>query len=111
MFLVSDGRKAEVDGGAVEGTPVDLGDLVVCPGQAGLQALDLAEPAFAFGFGDARDEVVADLLDAKALVRVWPVHRTSQTSVLMNTRGRESTAAEPGGDLSPLEVAEELLPL
>lgn len=36
---------------------VDLGELIVGGGEADLQAFDFAEPAFAFGFGDAGIEV------------------------------------------------------
>jgi hypothetical protein len=39
---------------------VDLGEFVVGGGEADLEAFDFAEPAFAFGFGDAGGEVVAD---------------------------------------------------
>jgi len=53
---------------------VDLGELVVGAGEADLESCDLAEPAFAFGFGDPGDEVVADLDDSLPLSRVWPVH-------------------------------------
>jgi hypothetical protein len=41
---------------------VELGELVVGAGEAELESFDLAEPAFAFGLGDAGDQVVADLL-------------------------------------------------
>ncbi len=41
--------------------PFDLGKFVFGAGEADLQAFDLAEPAFAFGFGYAGFEVVADL--------------------------------------------------
>ena len=45
---------AEVDGLvlALQGG-ADLGELVLGAGEADLEVLDLAEPAFAFGFGDA----------------------------------------------------------
>ena len=39
----------------------DLGEFVFGAGEAYLQAFDFAEPAFAFGFGYAGFEVVADL--------------------------------------------------
>ncbi|MEU2494082.1 hypothetical protein [Streptomyces sp. NPDC007883] len=35
------------------GTPVDLGELILGVGEADLESCDLAEPAFALGFGDA----------------------------------------------------------
>ena len=45
----------------------DLGELVFVSGQADFQAFDFAGPAFALGFGDAVDQVVADLGDAGPL--------------------------------------------
>ncbi|HEX5298803.1 MAG TPA: hypothetical protein VFW50_17610, partial [Streptosporangiaceae bacterium] len=67
---------AEVDGG---GLPrwgrVDLGELVVGAGEADPQAFDFAEPALAFGFGDAVVQVGADLLEPGALGGVWPQER------------------------------------
>ena len=49
---------------------VELGELASGGGEADLQALDLTEPSLAAGFGDAAEEVVADLGEAAALVRV-----------------------------------------
>jgi hypothetical protein len=51
---------------------VDLGELVLGAGEADLEALDLAEPAFAFGLGDAVVQVVPDLLKAGPLGGVRP---------------------------------------
>jgi hypothetical protein len=42
-------------------------------GEADFEAFDFAGPAFAFGFGDAGGEVVADLCEPVALGRVGPV--------------------------------------
>ena len=39
---------------------VGLGDLVVGGGEADLESFGFAGPAFAFGLGDAGQEVVAD---------------------------------------------------
>jgi len=49
---------------------VELGELASGGGEADLQALDLTEPSVAAGFGDAAEEVVADLGEPAALVRV-----------------------------------------
>ena len=57
-------RGADVDRA---GAAVDLGELVLGAGEADLESLDLAEPAFALGLGDAGQEVVADLGDAGPL--------------------------------------------
>jgi hypothetical protein len=60
------------DGDRVAGAAVDLGELVFGTGEADFEALDFAEPAFVFGFGDAGEEVVADLGDA------WPLGGSGQ---------------------------------
>src|SRR5262249_44717262 len=96
------------DGGPV--TAVDLGEFVVGAGQADLESFDFAEPSFAFGLGDPSDEVVADLHDSLPLNRIWPVHRAAQAGVLVDARGGVGAAAQSCGDLSALEVPEELLP-
>src|SRR6266536_3272424 len=90
--------------------PVELGELVVGAGEADLQSLDLAEPAFAFGLGDAGDEVVADLHQPVALGRVGPQQRASDASVLVDAGRAECPAAGPDRDLPAFEVAEELGP-
>jgi hypothetical protein len=51
---------------------VDLGESLLCPGEADLQSLDLAEPAFAFGFGDPAGQVVADFQQPGSLGGVGP---------------------------------------
>jgi hypothetical protein len=58
---------------------VDLGELVLDAGEADLEALDLAEPAFALGLGDAVVKVDADLLEPAALVGRRPQERASDT--------------------------------
>ena len=75
-----------------------------------MESFDFAEPAFAFGFGDAGDEVVADLGDAGPLGGVGPVHAAAQAAVLVNAGGAESAPAGAGGDFPALEMAEEFLP-
>lgn len=42
-----------------------------------MQSFNLTEPAFAFGFGDASDQVVADLGQSVALCGAGPEHRTA----------------------------------
>jgi hypothetical protein len=51
---------------------VDLGELVLGAGEADLQSLGLAGPAFALGFGDAVVQVGADLFEPAALGGLWP---------------------------------------
>ena len=79
-------------------------------GEADLESFDLAEPAFAFGFGDAGGEVVADLDQAVALGGVGPEHRAADAGVFVDAGGAERAAAGADGDLAAFEVAEELLP-
>jgi hypothetical protein len=70
----------EIDGLAA-GALIDLGELVVGCGEADLEAFDLAEPAFELGFGDAGDEVAADLCDARPLGRIRPVQAAPQAAL------------------------------
>jgi hypothetical protein len=87
------------------GPPVDLGEFVFGSGEADLESFDFAEPAFALGFGDAGDEVVADLGDAGPLGRVGPVEGASEAAVLVLAQGAEGASADSGGDLAPFEVS------
>ena len=61
------------------GATVELGELVVGAGEADLEAVDLAEPAFPLRLGDAGKQVVADLFQARSLRWVWSQERTSDT--------------------------------
>jgi hypothetical protein len=68
---VAVGGDAEVDVlGPAGGGGVGLGEFAGGSGEADLESFGFAGPAFAFGFGDAGVEVVADLLQAVALGRV-----------------------------------------
>jgi hypothetical protein len=62
---------AEVDGVALGGELVELGEFLAGSGEADLESVGFAEPAFVPGFVDAGEEVVADLFDAVAAGRVW----------------------------------------
>ena len=65
---VAVGGDAEVDVlGSAGGGQVGLGEFVVGGGEADFESLGFAGPAFAFGFGDAVQEVVADLFESAAL--------------------------------------------
>jgi hypothetical protein len=104
----ADGGDSEVGrGGCAAG---DLGEFVLCSCEADLESFCLAVPAFAFGFGDAGGEVVADVGEALFLGGVGPEHRAADAGVLVGAGGGECPAAGSGGDLASLEVAEELLP-
>jgi len=63
---VGDAGHAEHDGASL-GDAVELGKFLLGGGAADRESFDLAEPAFAFGFGDAGGEVVADLDQPAAL--------------------------------------------
>ena len=64
--------------------PFDLGEFVFGAGEADLESFDLAEPAFAFGFGYAGFEVVANLNETIALCWVWPEQSATNTSMFMD---------------------------
>jgi hypothetical protein len=67
-----------VDGlGAAGGGVVGLGEFLFGTGEADLESFGFAGPALAFGFGDAGQEIVADLLEAWPLGGVDPEERAS----------------------------------
>src|SRR5664279_1094822 len=66
-------------GAAAGGDLVHLGQLVAGAGEADLQALGFAEPTVGFGFGDAGQEVVANLGEAVALGGIGSVSYTHLT--------------------------------
>ncbi|MDQ2816081.1 MAG: hypothetical protein M3Z75_30625 [Actinomycetota bacterium] len=70
---VAVGGDAEAGGfGSAGGGQVGLGKLVVGGGEADLESLGFAGPAFALCFGDAVQEVVADIFESAALGGVDP---------------------------------------
>jgi hypothetical protein len=71
---------AELDGvcRAPEGGG-DLGELVIGAREADLEPFHFTEPAFAFGLGDAVEQVGADLLEAVPLGGVRPQERAPDT--------------------------------
>ena len=101
---------AEVRDAVAVGDPVHSLEFLFGGLEGRFQAGDLAEPAFAPGFGDAGLEVVADLQQPGFLGRVRPKLRASDTAVLMNTRGAEVPGADSKGDLPEFEVVQELVP-
>ena len=75
---VGEAGDAELDGGgATDADLVHLGQFGVGAGEADLQALGLAVPAVGFGFGDAGDEVVADLFQPGAGGRIRAQQRAA----------------------------------
>jgi hypothetical protein len=104
---VGEGGHAEVDGGGAAGDEVvQLGELGVCCGQADLESPGFAAPAFAFGFGDAGDEVVADVHQPRPLSRVGSQEWASDAAVLVDALGAVGSAAVAERDLAAFEVAE-----
>jgi hypothetical protein len=66
------------DGGAAAGGDlVHLAEFLPGGGEADLQALGFAGPAFVLGFADAGDQVVADLGQPRPLGRVGPQQRAA----------------------------------
>ena len=96
--------------GAGAGHLLDLGEFGAGSGEADLEAFDFAEPSFAAGFFDSGQQVVADVEEALALGWVGAQQGAAQAGVLVDAGGGVGAAAGAEGDLSVLEVAEELLP-
>jgi hypothetical protein len=70
---VAVGGDAEVDVlGSAGGGQVGLGEFVVGCSEADFESLGFSGPAFALGFGDAVQEVVADFFESAALGGVDP---------------------------------------
>ena len=70
---VGEGGDAELDGlVAAGGDLVHLGELGAGAGEADFQSFGFTEPAVGLGLGDAGDEVVADLDQARPGGGVWP---------------------------------------
>lgn len=69
---IGEGRHAEAHCCVASGNEaVELGEFGVRRGQADLESFRLTAPALAFGFGDASDEIVADVNESCPLSRVW----------------------------------------
>jgi hypothetical protein len=60
---------------------VHLGEFGASAGKADFQSFGFAEPAVGFGFGDAGDEVVADLDQTGPGVGVGAQQRAAQTAL------------------------------
>ena len=79
-------------------------------GEADLQSLGLAVPAVGFGFGDAGEQVVVDLLQPGPGGRVRAQQRAAQAAVFVDAGGVVGAAAVADGDFAVFEVADELGP-
>ena len=93
-----------------------LGDLVHFgkfgpgPCEADFEAFGFSEPAVGLGFGDALDEVVADLCQAGSGCGIGPQQRAAQAAVLVDAGRVVGAAAVTDGNLAVFEVADELGP-
>jgi hypothetical protein len=67
--------------GARPGGALHLLELLPGGGQADLQSVDLAQPALAFGLGDAGDQVVADLDQTVTLGGIGSKERAAQAAL------------------------------
>ena len=83
---------------------VGLGEFLFGTGEADLESFGFAGPAFAFGFGDAGQEVGADLLQAGPLGGVDPEERAADAGVLVDAGGAVCSSAVAEGDAAALEV-------
>jgi hypothetical protein len=96
---VAVGGDAQVDGlGVAVGGGVGLGDFVVGGGEADLESFGFPGPAFTLGFGDAGQEVVADLFQAAPLIRGNPQKWAPDAGVLVDAAGGVCPAAVAEGD-------------
>jgi hypothetical protein len=79
-------------------------------GEADLEAVGFAEPAFPQGLADAGGQIAADVREPLPLARLDAEERAANTAVLMDAGRRVGPAALAEGNLPALEVAEELFP-
>src|SRR5258708_724200 len=108
---VGEAGDAELDRvGAAGGDLVDLGEFGVGAGEADLETLGLAVPALGFGFGDAGEEVVADLFEARPGGGIRPQQWATETTVFVDAGGVVGAAAVAHGDLAAFEVPDKFGP-
>src|ERR1035437_116039 len=70
-----------------------LGELVAGGGEADFESFGLARPAFAFGFADPGDQVVADAGQPSLLGWVHPQEGAPDAGVLVDAAGAVGPAA------------------
>jgi hypothetical protein len=87
---------SEVDLGVPCRQIVDLGEFLLGSGEADLEPFDFTEPAFALGFGDAGQQVVTDLEQARALGRVRTEQGAAQAPLTEPNAMFEQVAADSG---------------
>jgi hypothetical protein len=85
---VGEAGHAEVGGGASPGEIIELGEFLPGGGEADLQTLGFAGPAFMVGFVDAGLEVVAQVGQPRSLGRVGPQERAPDVPLTELTDAR-----------------------
>jgi hypothetical protein len=108
---VGEGRDAELDGVvATGGDLVHLGEFGAGAGEADFQSFSFSKPTVVLGFGDAGDEVVADLFEAGPGGGVGTQQWATETTVFVDAGGVVGAAAVAHGDLAAFEVPDEFGP-
>ena len=72
----------------------DHREFLLRPGEADVEALDLAEPAFVLGLGDAGQQALADLGDPPPLGGIGSKEAAPQAAVLMGAAGAVGAAPQ-----------------
>jgi hypothetical protein len=94
-----------MDGGAAGGEVVELGEFLLSAGEADFESFGFAVPAFAFGLGDAGEQVAPDAFQPVALGGVNPqegapedplTEPTEEASGLRLRSTDSDVAASPG---------------
>ena len=102
---------AECDGGGSSlDCVVDLCEIVFGRGEADAESFGFAGPAFAFGFGDAGGQVVADVDQTVPLVGVDSQQWAADAAVFVDTACSVCSSAVAEGEATVLEMSEELIP-
>ena len=92
-------RDAECDGGAASlDCIVDLCEFVFGCGETDAESFGFADPAFAFSFGDAGGQVVADVDQTVPLVGVDPQQWAADAAVFMDAACSVGSSAVAEGE-------------
>lgn len=103
---VGEGGDAELGGVVTAGGDlVHLGEFGAGAGEADFQSFGFAEPVVGFGFGDAGDEVVADLDQAGPGGGVGAQQWAAQAAVFVDAGGVVGAAAVADSDFAVFEVS------
>ena len=104
-------RHTERDGGiAPLDHVVDLCEFVLGGGKTDSQSFGFADPAFALGFVDAVDKVVADVEQPLPLIGIDAQQRATDATVFVDAAGAVGPPAITEGESAAFEVPEEFVP-